>query len=159
MSMEEKVVRSITKTLDQMNMAYLVCGEHGELISNDFPIEALVRALKAMEADFEIRYQGEHYINKERFGRNMIYRELIDVFAEIKPGEMVMVKIPEHLDFEKARASIVNHFRRRFHPTVNTHKVGNSPDDRRLQVYVAPIITEEEKPLTKFQEFMEDLKP
>lgn len=159
MNMEEKVVFSITKTLSQMNMAYLVYGEHGELISNDFPIEALVRALKDIEADFDIRYRGEHYANKERFGRNTIYKELIDVFAEIKPGQMIMVKIPEHLDFEKARNSIINHFKYRNHSTVNTHKVGNSPDDRRLQVYVAPIITEEGKSLAKFQEFMEELKP
>lgn len=160
MNMEEKVVLSITKTLDQMNMAYILCGDHGELISQDFPVEVLVRALRALEADFDIKYRGEHYANKERIGRNMIYKELIDVFGQIKPGEMIMLKIPDHLDFEKARACIINHFKHRNYPSVNTHKVGNSADDRRLQVYVAPLIDPEpEKPRTKFQEFMEELKP
>lgn len=145
MSMEKRVLDSMLKTFDSIKTRYIVQGEHGNYISDDFPVEAIALALKSLDAEFEIKYKGEHYVNKTKSARNFIYKDLAEIFEQIKPGEMIMVKIPEHLDIDKARTAILNHFSRlKGYKGVVTHKVNNFEGDRRIQVYVAPDLTNEE---------------
>jgi hypothetical protein len=144
-SMEERVFRSMLKTFDSIKTHYIVYSDHGSYISNDFPIEGIIEALKQLDADFEIRFKDEHYVNKTKSTRNFIYKDLTEIFEQIKPGEMIMVKIPEHLDIDKSRQAIVNHFSRtKGYKGIATHKVNNFEGDRRIQVYLAPDVTEEE---------------
>ena len=76
-SMEERVFRSMLKTFDSIKTHYIVYSDHGSYISNDFPIEGIVEALKQLDADFEIRFKDEHYVNKTKSTRNFIYKDLI----------------------------------------------------------------------------------
>lgn len=143
--MEDKVLRSMLKTFDTINTRYIVVGEHGSFISDTFPIGLIAEVLKKMGADFEIRHLGENYTHKTKASREYIYRDLADVFSQIKVGELVTVKIPEHLDFEKARSCIINYINRtEGYGSASTHKLGDAPGiQRMLQIYVAPKIIRE----------------
>ena len=140
MSMEERVLRSMLKTFDTIKTRYIVVGENGSFISDDFPLGLIAEVLKKMGADFEIKHLGENYTNKTRASREYIYRDLANVFSQIKVGELVTVKIPDHLEFEKARSCIINYINRtEGYGSVSTHKLGDTPGlQRMLQIYVAP---------------------